>query len=121
MTANESESEPEPEAEIATAAARFGDDVPQQFQVSLSMSIETRDRLGAIRNELNDAAGENVLTTNDAMRIALIAAARYHALATGDLAEVEEIDEGELIPLTSVIRRTLGNDERVPGLSDRSE
>lgn len=78
------------------------------------MPIETRDWLSEIRNELNDIAGEQVLDTNDAMQVALIAAARYHALCTGELAEPEPIDTEQVAPLTSVVRRVLKDDERVP-------
>lgn len=106
------------ESEIAAAVAAFQRDVPHQFQVSLSMAIETRDCLSEIRDELNDAAGERLFDTNDAMRVALIAAARYHALATGDLAEPEPIDTEQLVPLASVVRRVLEDDERVPDLSE---
>ena len=97
--------------ELASAAARFHEDVPHQFQVSLTMSVETRDRLRAIQDELNDSVGERLFTTNDAVRIALHGAARYHELATGDLEELESIDEELLCPLTAPVHATLDGAE----------
>lgn len=96
--------------ETATAAERFHEDVSHQFQVSLTMSMETRERLRAIQDELNDCIGERTITTNDVMRIALLGAARYHALATGDLGDLgdlEAVDEERLIPLTAPVRDVL--------------
>lgn len=95
------------EATIGTAAEQFHEDVPHQFQVSLSMSLHTRNVLDAIQDELNEAAGERVVTTNDAMQVALLAAARYNELATEDELEFDERDRERLIPLTSVIRTVL--------------
>lgn len=97
--------------DIATAAARFHEDVSHQFQVSLTMSIETRDHLRAIQDALNEAAGERVFTTNDAMRIALLGAARYHALATGELEDLEAVDEELLRPLTAPVHETLDGED----------
>ncbi|WP_222914503.1 hypothetical protein [Natrinema sp. SYSU A 869] len=93
--------------EIATAAERFHEDVSHQFQVSLTMSMETRERLRAIQDELNDCLEEQTVNTNDVMRIALLSAARYHALATGDLGDLEAIDEERLVPLTAPVRDVL--------------
>ncbi|WP_323173528.1 hypothetical protein [Natrialba sp. PRR66] len=93
--------------EIASAAARFHEDVPHRFQVSLTMSIQTRERLRAIQDELNETVGEQLFTTNDVMRIALFGADRYHALASGQVQELEAIDEDQLLPLTAPIREVL--------------
>ncbi|MFC4246859.1 hypothetical protein ACFOZ7_07580 [Natribaculum luteum] len=97
--------------EIASAAAQFHEDVPHQFQVSLTMSMETRERLRAVKEELDQAIGERVVTTNDVMSVALLAAARYHAVATGDVPELETIDEEYLLPLTSVVRQVLEDED----------
>ncbi|WP_265108731.1 hypothetical protein [Halosolutus halophilus] len=107
--------------EIAAAATRFHEDVPHQFQVSLTMSIQTRDRLRAIQDELNDSVGERVFTTNDVMRIALLGADRYHALATGEIQELEPVDEEQLLPLTAPVREVLdGEDLLDPAERDSS-
>jgi len=101
--------------EIATAAERFHEDVSHQFQVSLTMSMETRERLRAIQDELNDCIGERTVNTNDVMRIALLGAARYHALATGDLENLEAIDEERLVPLTAPVRDVLDEEGAFDG------
>ncbi|TYL36910.1 hypothetical protein CV102_19305 [Natronococcus pandeyae] len=93
--------------EIASAATRFHEDVPHQFQVSLTMSMQTRERLRAIRDELNDSVGERLFTTNDVMRLALLGADRYHALASGEVQDLERVDEEQLLPLTAPIREVL--------------
>jgi hypothetical protein len=77
------------ENELESAAREFHEDIPHQFQVSLTMSMETRDQLRRIREELNEAAGERVFTTDDAIRLALVSGSRYHAVATGDRAATE--------------------------------
>jgi hypothetical protein len=97
---------------VEDAIAAFREDVPHRFQVSLTMSVDTRDDVGAVRDALNEAAGTDAVTTNDVMRLALVAAARYHAVATGD-AELEAFDHEQLVPLTSVIRQTI-DDDRLP-------
>jgi len=99
--------------DVAAAAERFHEEVPLQFQVSLTMSIETRDRLRGICDEVNDSAGERIFDTNDAMRLALEAAARYHALATDENADTDEHDTDRLIPLTAAIHEVLEEDGTV--------
>ncbi|ELY63412.1 hypothetical protein [Natronococcus jeotgali] len=108
--------------DIASAATRFHEDVPHQFQVSLTMSMETRERLRATQEELNDRVGERLFTTNDVMRIALVGASQYHALATGETDELtdelESVDEEQLQALTGVVRSVLDDDgaiDRVDG------
>lgn len=109
----------EREADVRDAIARFHEDVPHQFQVSLTMSIDVRDDVTAIREELNDIAGSREVTTNDVMRLALIAAARYHSLATDEDADLEAVDRDELVPLTAAISRVI-DDERMPDPSDET-
>ncbi len=98
---------PADESEIATAAEAFHEDVSHEFQVSLSMSLNTRNDLDAIQDEVNDILGERVFTTNDAMRVALVAAARYNELATGENPDLDTLDEEQLVPLTSAIREVV--------------
>jgi hypothetical protein len=97
----------ETHSDVEAALEAFHTDVPHQFQVSLTMSVTTRDNVSAVRDELNEIAGSNEFTTNDVMRLALTAAARYHAVATGEVAELEEFDSEQLVPLTAVIRRAI--------------
>ncbi|PSP97103.1 hypothetical protein BRC94_10785 [Halobacteriales archaeon QS_5_70_17] len=40
---------------LAGAATEFHEEVPHEYQVSISMGMETRERLSAIRDELGDA------------------------------------------------------------------
>lgn len=105
------------QSDVGAAANRFHEDVPHRFQVSLTMSMDTRDVLGEIRDELNDEAGARTLTTDDVMRLALVGAARYHALATGDVTETDAVDDEQLVPLTAAIRRAL-DDDSVPPLEE---
>lgn len=95
--------------EIAAAAERIHEEIPHQFQVSLTMSMDTREQLRAIREEVNDKAGKQIFDTDDAMRVALLAAAHYHAIATDDAA-TNELDEERLLPLTAVIWDILEDD-----------
>lgn len=104
------------QSNVGTAADRFHEDVPHRFRVSLTMSMDTRDAVSEIRDRLNDEAGARTLTTDDVMRLALLAAARYHAVATGDVEPDAPVDDEELVPLTAAVRRTLGEDDRVPSL-----
>lgn len=97
--------------EFAPVAEQFHEDVAHEFQVSLTMSIETRERLRSIQDELNERAGERLFTTNDVMRIALAGAARYHELASGDLRELEDVDEDRLLPLTDPVREVCDEKE----------
>jgi len=90
--------------ELEAAAREFHEDIPHRFQVSLTMSMETRDRLRRIREELNDAAGERVFTTDDAIRLALLSGARYHAAATG---ERDAAETDSLTTLAGALRRVV--------------
>jgi hypothetical protein len=98
--------------EIADAVARFHEDVPHQFQVSLTMSIDTRDDVRAVRDGLNEAVEGRPLTTNDVMRLAMLGAARYHELATGERTELDDLDREQLVPLTGALRRAVATDDR---------
>lgn len=99
--------------DLADAALQFHEEVPHEFQVSISMGMETRERLSAIRDELNEAIGSSEFTTDDAMRLALVATARYDALVDGD-AEIGTVDREQLGPLTGAVRRAVAPDDRVP-------
>lgn len=109
----------ETRSDVRDAIAQFPEDIPHQFRVSLTMSIDARDDLSAVRDELNDIAGSRDVTTNDVVRLALIAAARYHSLATDDEANLEAIDRDQLVPLTGVLRRVI-DDERIVDPSDET-
>jgi len=100
------------ESEIAAAAEAFHEDVSHEFQVSLSMSLKTRNDLDAVQDEVNEILDERLFTTNDAMRVALIAATRYHEFATGEKSDLDAIDEDQLIPLTSAIRTVVEEESR---------
>lgn len=97
-------------SDLAAAAKAFHEEVPYEFQVSLSMSLDTRNKLDEIQDELNDAAGERVFSTNDAMQAALLAAARYHEFANDEKSALDDVDEDQLIPITSAIRDVLQNE-----------
>lgn len=109
----------ETQSDVRDAIAQFHEDIPHQFQVSLTMSIDIRDDVSAVRNELNDISGSRNVTTNDVMRLALIAAARYHSLATDADANLESVDQDQLVPLTGVLSRVI-DDERILDLSDET-
>lgn len=104
----------ENEPELETAIREFHEDIPHRFQVSLTMSMETRDRLREIREEMNELAGERVFTTDDAIRLALVSGARYHAVATGDLA----VSETDSLPALAASIRKVVDDERVSAGED---
>jgi hypothetical protein len=91
------------DSELEAAIREFHEDIPHRFQVSLTMSMETRDRVRRIREELNDVAGERIFTTDDAIRLALVSGARYHELATDDEAATSE----PLAALAAPIRRVV--------------
>lgn len=109
----------ETRSDVRDAIAQFHEDIPHQFRVSLTMSIDARDDLSAVRDELNDIAGNRDVTTNDVVRLALIAAARYHSLATDDEANLDAVDQDQLVPLTGVLRRVI-DDERIVDPSDET-
>jgi hypothetical protein len=98
---------PDPRTDVLDAVATLHEDIPRRTQVSLTMSIDTRDDVGAIRDELNDIIGSRDVTTNDVMRLALTAATRYHSLATSGDVELEPIDRDLLVPLTGVFGRVV--------------
>lgn len=100
----------EPRSDVLDAIAQFHEDVPHRFQVSLTMSIDTRDDVSAVRDELNDIVGSREVTTDDVMRLALIAAARYHSLATDPDRSLDAVDQDQLVPLTGVLSRVIDDD-----------
>ena len=93
--------------DVGAAVREFHEETPHRFQVSLTMSMDTRDRLRRVRDELNVAAGERVFTPDDAIRLALASGARYHAAATGDH-DPSEADP--LVPLAASIAGAVDDD-----------
>jgi hypothetical protein len=106
--------------EVRAAVERFHEDVPHRFQVSLTMSIGVRDDIRAVRDELNEAAGDREVTTNDVMRLAFLAAARYHELASGE-AEPDAVDADRLLPLTAAFRRVVEDARTADGADEARE
>lgn len=106
-------------SDVLDAIAQFHEDIPHRFQVSLTMSIDTRDDVSAVRDELNDITGSREVTTNDVMRLALIAAARYHSLAMDADTNLRAVDQDQLVPLTGVLSRVI-DDERILDSSDET-
>jgi hypothetical protein len=100
---------PSSDSDVADAATRFHEDIPHRFQVSLTMSMETRDRLRTVRDRINEACGEKVFTLDDVVHLALEATAAYEGAddSTTDL----DADAAErLRPLTAVIGAVLDAD-----------
>lgn len=93
--------------DVLKALENLHENIPRRTQVSLTMSMDTRDDLGAVRDELNDIVGSKEVTTNDVMQLALVAAARYHSLATSGDVELEPIDREKLLPLTGVLSHVI--------------
>lgn len=107
----------EPREDVLHAIESLHRDIPRRTQVSLTMSMDTRDDVGAVRDELNDVVGNRAVTTDDVMRLALVAAARYHTLATGGDVDLKPIDRDELVPLTGILSRVINE----KGGFDRSD
>ncbi len=93
-------------SDVAAAATRFHEDIPHRFQVSLTMSMDTRDSLRAVRDAINEECDDRVFTTDDVIRLALQGTADYHALASG-----EQPDEEAVRPLAAVVGEVLDADE----------
>lgn len=114
------------DSEVTAALSRFHEDVPHRFQVSLTMSMQSRELLGTIRDELNETAGEQVATTNDVLQIALLAATRYHALAAEEVGGADSTDEVEsvgqtdddLLPLAGVVRSVVEDADISDGIEE---
>lgn len=102
------------ESDIARHARAFHDEVPHELQVSLSMSMHTRDLLREIRDELNDRAGEPVLNTNDVVQLSLVGAARYYELTEDGGHELDEGDRESVRRLMATLRDAVETDENVP-------
>ena len=94
---------PRSDADLSTAAASFHEEIPHRFQVSLTMSMQTRDSLRAVRDAVNDACDEPVFTNDDVIRAALQAAASYHQTESADRSEPSDRDTEQLRPIASVI------------------
>jgi hypothetical protein len=106
---------PADESEIAAAGEAFHEDVSHEFRVSLSMSLDTRNKLDAIQDAVNDDLDGRLFTTNDAMRVALAAAARYNEFATGEKSDLDATDEDQLVPLTSALRAVVEAEDTPEG------
>ena len=92
-------------SDVAAAATRFHEEIPHRFQVSLTMSMETRDSLRAVRDAVNDRCDERVFTTDDVVQLALQGAARYHAAASDDARD------DQLRPLTAIVQEVVEEDD----------
>jgi hypothetical protein len=88
----------EPKADLVRQARRLHDETPHGFRTSTTLSIDTRDRLGEIRDELNGRLDERMLDTDDVVRLALRGAAAYHGTTDDDPADIGT--------LTAVIHET---------------
>lgn len=95
------------QSDLQETIAAVHEDIPHRFQVSLTMSMDVRDDIRAIRDELKDAAGEQDVTTNDVMRLTLLAASQYHAEASGEPIDTGPLSEDQLRSLSSLIDRAL--------------
>jgi hypothetical protein len=82
--------------ELERQAEQLHEETTHAFRTSVSMSLDTRDTLGAIRDDLNDRIGRAVVDTDDVVRLALRGAARQHELA-------DEEDPREIAELTAAI------------------
>ncbi|AQL43265.1 hypothetical protein BV210_11280 [Halorientalis sp. IM1011] len=102
---------PASDPDLATAAASFHEEIPHRFQVSLTMSMQTRDSLRAVRDAVNEASDERVFTNDDVIRAALQAAASYHATETDEGSETGDRDAAQLRPIAAVIADVLEPDE----------
>lgn len=102
------------DADLARYAASVHDEVPHEVQVSLSMSMHTRNLLQEIRDELNDQAGEPVLTTNDIVQLSLIGAARYYELREDADRNPGEEDQDPVRPLLATLRDAVDADDEIP-------
>lgn len=108
------------ESDVASAASLFHEDIPHRFQVSLTMSMQTRDELRAVRDAVTEADDDQAFTTDDVVRFALRSAARYHAFATGELSEPTDLDDDQYLPLAAAIRDTLDEVDGDDAAADRS-
>lgn len=109
-------SDSHPDMDDAVAAVH--EDIPHRFQVSLTMSMDVRDDIRAIREELKKNSENQDVTTNDVMRLALIAASQYHTLAADGTTDSETLDEDQLRSLTALINRVV--DEESHSSTDQS-
>lgn len=106
--------------DLPTAASRFHEDIPHRFQVSLTMSMQTRDSLRAVRDAVNDACDEAVFTNDDVIRFALQTASRYHALTASESTAPDEVDDS-LRPIAGVVAEVLDADDTDVSPAGRAE
>jgi len=102
------------QSDLQQTIAAVHEDIPHRFQVSLTMSIDVRDDIRAIRDELKDAADDQEVTTNDVMRLTLLAASQYHAQASGEPVDAGPFSEDQLRSLSSLIDRARNTDGTTP-------
>ncbi|WP_336001072.1 hypothetical protein [Halorientalis halophila] len=102
---------PTSDPDLSTAAAGFHEEIPHRFQVSLTMSMQTRDSLRAVRDAVNEACDESVFTNDDVIRAALQAAASYHETVAADGSDGGERDAAQLRQIAAVIDDVLEADE----------
>ncbi|WP_338741733.1 hypothetical protein [Haloplanus salilacus] len=93
---------------LTRQATRLHDETPHAVRVSVTLSNDTRELLSEIRDDLNDRAGEPILNTNDVVRLALRAGARYHETE----ADPSDADAPDIRALTAVIHETIENAEK---------
>lgn len=101
---------PSSDSDVADAATRFHEDIPHRFQVSLTMSMETRDRLRTVRDRINEACGEKVFTLDDVVHLALEATAAYEGVVDASATDPDAAEVEQLRPLTAVIGAVLDAD-----------
>ncbi|WP_251344164.1 hypothetical protein [Haloplanus halophilus] len=77
--------------DAARTVRQFHEETPHAVSVSVTLSTHTREVLSAVRDDLNDRAGEPILDTNDVVRLALEGAARYHDRAPDDGSDVHAL------------------------------
>lgn len=88
-------------------ATRLHDETPNAVRVSVTLSNDTRELLSRIRDDLNDDAGEPILNTNDVVRLALRAAARYHETAPSE----DETPRPDIRALTAAVHEAMDGQE----------
>ncbi|SEH49818.1 hypothetical protein SAMN05192561_103129 [Halopenitus malekzadehii] len=112
--------------DLERQARRLHEETTHAFRTSVSMSLDTRNTLSAIRDDLNDRIGHTVVDTDDVVRLALQAAARQHELtdgvdrteddrADGDRTEDDqkEADRADIAALTAAIHDAVDDVDRV--------
>lgn len=88
---------------VTRQATQLHDETPHAVRVSVTLSNDTRELLSEIRDDLNDRAGESILNTNDIVRLALRAGARYHETDPSN----EDTSRSDIRALTAAIHETM--------------